>query len=132
MKKLMFVLIAATMMLASCSKENKLNKKLEGTWKLVSTTDGGVTVTAESQNVTSTMTFTKVEKETGTYSSSYTYMGVTYTGSGTYTLTEDTQITTTQTAPSAGTPDVMTVTEYTKTDMTLKDSDGTVYVMVKQ
>lgn len=128
----MFVFIAAaTMLLASCSKENKLNKKLEGTWTLVSTTEGGVTVTAASQNVTSTMTFEKVEKESGTYSSSYTYMGVTYTGSGTYTLTEDTKMTTTQTAPSAGTPEVMTVVEYDKEELTVIDSDGTSYLYSK-
>lgn len=132
MKKLLFVLIAAAMVLASCSKENKLNKKLEGTWKLVSTSEDGVTVTAESQGITSTTTFTKVDKESGTYSNSVIYLGMTYTTSGTYTLTDDTKITMTQTAPSTQAAEVSTINEYSKTDMTLTDSDGTIVVLKKQ
>lgn len=129
----MFVFIAATtMLLASCSKENKLNKKLEGSWELVSTTENGVTTTAAASGYTNTMTFTKVEKNSGTWTSSSVYMGVTYTSSGTYTLTEDTQITITQTAPSAGTPSVSTVTEYSKTDLTVIDSDGATMVFKKK
>jgi hypothetical protein len=133
MKKLMFVLLAAaTMMMTACSKENKLNKKLEGTWSLVSRTEGGITATAEAMGMTYTMTFTKVEKDAGTYVSVTTYTGFpSYTSTGAYTLHEDTQMTSTQSTPTTGSADVLIVNSYSKTDMTVTDTEGVVLVLKK-
>lgn len=127
----MMVLFVATTVLASCSKESKLNRKIDGTWDIV--TMGGVA--PSTFGVTSfTIEFSKDKKGTGTYTTTMVGATGTDTGTGTYELTDDTKITMTNT-PVAGetsTPDVNTVTDYSKTDMTLTSSENTVIVLKKK
>jgi hypothetical protein len=131
MKKLMMVLFVATTVLASCSKESKLNRKIDGTWDVV--TISGVAPSAI--GITSlTIAFSKDKKGKGTYTTTMVGATGSDTGTGTYELTDDTKITMTNT-PAAGevaTADVSTVTDYSKTDMTLTDTDNTVIVLKKK
>lgn len=128
MKKLLTLVVAVTMLFASCSKERKLNKKLDGVWNGVSMTDHGVsqTITAPASIV---LTFGKDKKDNGTYSFVYGDGTFSVTDAGTYTLTDDKTIT--LTSPGSA-PDVWTVTKYSKTDLTITDSDGDVYVFKKK
>jgi len=127
----MMVLFVATTVLASCSKESKLNRKIDGTWDVV--TISGVAPSAFGVT-TFTIAFSKDKKGTGTYTTTMVGATGTDTGTGTYELTDDTKITMTNT-PDAGevaTADVSTVTDYSKTDMTLTDSDNAVIVLKKK
>lgn len=122
MKKLLFIAIISVVALASCSKERKLNRKLDGTW-MVTSYDGQAMGSGESI----TITFDKDEKDNGKYTMTSVYSGFTYTESGTYQLTKDDMITLT----SGNDSDIMTVTDYSKTDMTVT-SDGDIMILKKQ
>lgn len=115
MKNLLFVLVAVTAVtFASCSKSNKLNKRLDGTWE-VTKLDG------ESMEDDFKMEFT-FDKESGgkgnlEIKSTITFMGQTMseTTKGTYTLEKDEKIT----IKTDDDEDDMTakILEYSKTDM---------------
>jgi hypothetical protein len=135
MKKLMMVMFVATAILASCSKESKLNRKLDGKWDVVSMTTAGVTMTPTEMGATSfVIEFTKDKKGVGSYTTTMVAATATETSTGTYTLTDDTKMTMTETpaAGSTSTPDVMTVNDYSKTDMTMTSTSGTVIKVKKQ
>jgi ABC-type sulfate transport system substrate-binding protein len=122
MKKVLFIAIISVVALASCSKERKLNKKLDGTWNAVSY-DGQAMAAGQ----TITIAFDKDKKDNGTYTMTSTYGGFSSVETGTYQLTKDDLITLT----SAGDVDIMTVTDYSKTDLTITDG-GDVIILKKQ
>ncbi len=128
MKKLMMVMVAATLVLASCSKESKLNRKLDGSWNVVSYSVDGVDQSMT--NVTMVMSFTKDKKGVGTYTNTLTVLSVPQVETGSYVLTEDATITENKITPGTGSStSVYTVTDYSKSDLTLtQTSSGDVYV----
>lgn len=132
MKKFLFLSVAIlAFVLGSCSKEAKLNRKLDGKWDVV--TFSGLT--PASVGLTAfTIEFTKDKKGKGAYTTTMTEGSVSETSTGTYELTDDTKITMTETptAGSTSTPDVSTITNYSKTDLTLTTSDNTVIVLKKK
>lgn len=122
-------MVAATMMMASCSKESKLNKKLDGSWNLVSMSENGVD--QPMTGMTMVMAFVKDKKGVGTYTQTFTITGFPASvETGTYALTDDTSISITKLTPTAGTASSVTVTDYSKTDMTLTDTDANGIVSV--
>jgi uncharacterized protein (TIGR03066 family) len=116
-KGLVLMMLAVVFVMASCSKESKLNRKLDGKWNLTKI-DGN----ALPSGYTASITFTK-DKKAGTYSSTYSFAGISGTDTGTYTLEGDTKITTKSNA-TGSTESTATVTEYTKTTLILTDGDG--------
>ena len=127
MKKILFAVVAVALIVTSCSKESKLNKKLDGTWN-VSTVDGTTLPSGASMSIT----FSKDKKGEGTYSMTQTLPPApAETDAGSYTLVEDETIY--MTSSTAGsTQDTITVTSYSKTDMTLTGSDKKPIVLKKQ
>ena len=117
-------MFAVAIVFASCSKESKLNKKLDGTWDAV--TVGG---TAMPSGSSMSVTFSKDKKGKGTYTFTATFPAPvgTITDAGTYTLVDD--VTIYSTSSTAGsTQDTATVTSYSKTDLTLTSGgQATVY-----
>jgi hypothetical protein len=132
MKKFLFLSVAIlAFVLGSCSKESKLNRKLDGKWDVV--TFSGITP-ASVGITTFTIEFSKDKKGKGSYVSTSISSFGTDTSTGTYELTDDTKMTMTET-PTAGntsTPDAITINSYSKSDLTLSDSDGTVIVLKKK
>lgn len=121
-------MVAATLVLASCSKESKLNRKLDGSWNVVSYSVDGVDQSMT--NVTMVMSFTKDKKGVGTYTNTLTVLSVPQVETGSYVLTEDATITENKITPGTGSStSVYTVTDYSKSDLTLtQTSSGDVYV----
>lgn len=134
MKKLMMIMVAATMLLASCSKESRLNRKLDGTWNLTSYTVNGFNVPLT--GVSMSVVFVKDKKGVGSYTLTYTFTGLgSQVETGTYSLTDDTKITLTKVTPTPSvgeTPNNTTITSYSKTDLTTSSitSDGDLEVRV--
>lgn len=126
MKKLLFVFVAVAFILASCSKENKLNRRLDGDWNVVSY--GTETIPSGSSIV---LSFSKDKKGLGTYVVTMNFDGDISTETGKYELEKDEKITMTSNE-SGSTPDVFTITEYSKTDLKLKDSDNEELVLKKK
>ncbi len=118
-KGLVLMMLAVVFVFASCSKESKLNRKLDGKWNLTKL-DGN----ALPSGYSSSITFTK-DKKVGTYSTTFTFGGLSGTDSGTYTLEGDTKITTTSNT-SGSTAVTSTIVEYTKTTLKISDADGDV------
>lgn len=104
--------VAATLVLTACSKEKKVNKKLDGSWTLVSENDSEITA----DKGTTVLNFEKDKKE-GKGSRVYTdsKSNVTTTDFA-YTLEGNILKTSS---------DSYTVAEYTKTDLTLLSTNGT-------
>lgn len=127
MKKIMALMLAVTLVFASCSKERKLNRKLDGEWTL-STIDG-----VPPSNPTATISFNKDKKE-GTYNFILSYKsGISVIISGNYSLTKDETITLTPTDLTNFDVAVFTVTAYDKTDLTLTEKkDGEVWKLKKK
>lgn len=113
MKKFLFLSVAIlAFVLGSCSKEAKLNRKLDGKWEI--TTVNSVAVPAADAY---TITFTKDKKGKGAVVYSVGALSIT----GTYVLTEDKTITVT----IGGGADVMTVSDYSKDKLVLVDGTTT-------
>jgi hypothetical protein len=132
MKKVLSIVAIAMLLIAtSCSKEAKLNRKLDGEWNVVSL-DGESMVASEG---TLTFKFEKDKKGNGivTLTESDIYQGTTTsdTYSGTYTLTKDDIIT--MTLVEGTTSDVYSVivSSYDKSNMTFI-LDGDVFVLKKK
>lgn len=119
MKKMLFVMLAVVAVVAaSCSKEAKLNKTLDGTWN-VTKIDGAALPTGMSMKIT----FVKGKKGVGTYTSVTTIPGFgTDTQTGSYELEDDTKLYMT---PTGGTKDTTTVVSYSKTDIKFSSVSGT-------
>jgi hypothetical protein len=123
MKKLMFALLAVSVLTASsCSKEKKINRRIDGDWKEVSY--AGVAVAAEDQ---ATISFAK-DKKGGTGSVSYSGSGVTFSIPFTYSLVED-KMTIISTFAGSSETSVVTINTYEKDKLEWTDSDGKKSVM---
>lgn len=132
MKKLIFPAFALLVLItaASCSKESKLNKKLDGTWSLDnnSKTTLGLPSTAVFE-----YTFTK-DGDGGTFKNyvKFDFLGfpVEDTVLGTYTLIKDEQIVLSVTESGLTEKDTVNITDYSATNMTwsVKDSTNTVSI----
>ena len=128
MKKLMFLFVAvAALSLASCSKDAKINKRLDGEWKVVSY-DGEAPESGESE----TFSFKKTEKltGTGTYSYSSTSGGSSASISFPFTYAiGDEKITLTINFGSDSDTEIMDVITYEKDKMEFKYSVGKINVL---
>lgn len=114
MKKILFALFAVTVIVTSCSKEAKLNKRLDGKWNVV-TYDG----TALPSGASMSITFDKDKKGKGTYSMTQTFPpSPSYTDAGTYDLVDDATIYFLS-STAGSTQDTLNVASYSKTDLTL-------------
>ena len=134
MKKLIPVLFVFTLIFSACSKEKKLNKKLDGEWNVV--TINGTPVSETDPELESiTLSFVKA-KENGTYTMTFLYIinGVSkpIEVSGSYTLTADEEIALTPTTSGAESY-VFIVKSYSKTDLTLARSyNNYLYLLEKK
>lgn len=118
-------MVTVAILFASCSKENKLNKRLDGSWNVVSI-DG----TTLGSDLSIVFSFSKDKKGKGTYSYTWTSMGSSNVETGTYVLTDDTKITITETGETIG--DDYLIKDYSKTDMTVSDTDGSDVMVLKK
>lgn len=128
MKRLLFGLLAVTaLVMTSCSKDAKINRRLDGEWKVVSY-DGEAPESTE----TETYAFTKTEKLSGTgtylYSSTSGGSSASITFPFTYTIADE-KITLTIDFGSGSESEIMEVITYEKDRMEFKDSDGKITVL---
>ena len=129
MKKILFAVLAVTFIAASCSKESKLNRRLDGTWNVL--TFGGVALPT---GATMTLAFDKDKKGKGTYTMTQTMPpSPAMTDAGTYDLNKD-EIMYLLSSTAGSTQDTMNVTSYSKTEMTLTGNGAvpTVITLKKQ
>jgi len=113
MKKFLFLSVAIlAFVLGSCSKEAKLNRKLDGKWEITS-----VNSIAIPAGDAYTIEFTKDKKGKG----AVVYSQGAFSMTGTYVLTEDKTITVTM----DGSANVMTVSDYSKDKLVLVDGTTT-------
>lgn len=128
MKKVLSSLAIAVLLLAtSCSKEAKLNRKIDGDWN-VTTVDG----TAVASNEKMTFSFNKDKKDNGKVVLTDVQDGVSISANGTYTLTDDKIINMVITFLGENETWMYTVEDYSKKSMKLKDEDGMVYELSKK
>ena len=132
MKKVLSIVAIAMLFIAtSCSKEAKLNRKLDGEWNVTSIS-GEALITSEGSLV---FKFEKDKNGNGkvTMTQAEIYQGATmsYSYSGTYILTKDDVIT--MTLVDGTTSDVypVIVSSYDKTNMTFT-LDSEVFVLKKK
>ncbi len=117
MKKIIFALIAITMLsLSSCSKETRINNKLDGFWNV--TQSDNIVMPAGS---TLTLDFSKGKKGAGTGTSKGTGYFILATYDFAYQITSNKLE-----ILHASTKDSYTVTEYTSQNITLTKSNGTI------
>ncbi|MFT7343701.1 MAG: hypothetical protein ACI9XP_000275 [Lentimonas sp.] len=109
MTKILAILFVGALALGACSKEKKINKKIDGSWTLVE--ENGAAISDES---VTTITFNKDKKE----------------GSGELTQKDDQGSSTTMFDYSldnnilSTSMNNYTVTEFSKTDLTLLSTNG--------
>jgi hypothetical protein len=119
MKKLLFVAVAAiALTFASCSKEAKLNRTIDGVWNV--TKIDGVAIPTD---FTLTVEFSKEKKGKGTYKTTSTFGSVSSTDEGTYELEGDTRIIL---ADKDGLKDTLNVVTYSKSAIQFKSNDDTI------
>ncbi len=118
MKKILFALLAiTTLSLSSCSKEQTINRQLDGSWNATIVDDVAV---PSGTSVTYTFSKDKKGKGTGTYTASgFGAFDGTYNFN--YTIVDD-KITWTYTNSSVS--EVYTVSDHSKKDMTFTNTDG--------
>ena len=112
MKKLITTMFAVAIIFSSCSKEHKLNKRLDGEWR-VTFWGGGAIVSPASM----TYTFDRDKKGKGTYTWAYTNGTYFFDGSGIYDLEKDDKMTFIE----DGRTHIMKVIEYSKKTLTIVD-----------
>lgn len=120
MKKSLFILLAVVAaFVASCSKDAKINRRIDGEWKVV--TIAGASIPSDEsytwkfskdKKLTGDGTYTEVDPS-GTYSTPFTYT----VGSEKITLIID------------GFSEIFSVNKYEKTKLELIDSSGDVWVL---
>ena len=120
MKKSLFILLAVVAtFIASCSKDAKINRRIDGEWKVVSI--GGATLTADE---TITFKFAKDKKENGDGTITYTYNNQSDVEAFTYVVSSG-KIT----MMYSGYADILTVSKYERKKVELIDSDGEIWVL---
>jgi hypothetical protein len=111
--------VAVLAVVSSCSKDAKINRRLDGEWKVVSI--GGVVPEATESYV---MKFIKEDKLTGNGTFTYTYLSQSFTDAFTYSVL-DQKIT----LVIDGTADILSVTKYEKDRMEMIDTDGDLWIL---
>jgi hypothetical protein len=112
-------LVAVLAVVSSCSKDAKINRRLDGEWTVA--TIGGVAPEATESYV---MKFIKEDKLTGNGTFTYTFMSQSYTDAFTYSVL-DQKIT----LILDGTAEIFSVTKYEKDRMEMVDTDGDLWVL---
>ena len=122
-KGLLVLFVAIIAVVSSCSKDAKLNRRLEGEWK--TTSIGGETIAEYyGDDVSFTWKFEKEDKLTG--SGSYTISGLGYQESEPFTYTiKDEAITLTIDGDNA----IFSVTTYDNDKIEMVDEDGDLWVL---
>ena len=119
MKKIAFILaVTLAFAVASCSKESKINRKIQGDWNGVTINDQAVQ-SGESY----TMSFSKSNKNGGTGTSNYTGSLGNYTTSFTYTIADD-KMTIVSTFGNSTETETLTVITYTRDKFEYTNSEG--------
>lgn len=118
-KGLLVLLVAVIAVVSSCSKDAKINRRLDGEWTVA--TIGGVAPEATESYV---MKFIKEDKLTGNGTFTYTFMSQSYTDAFTYSVL-DQKIT----LILDGTAEIFSVTKYEKDRMEMVDTDGDLWVL---
>jgi hypothetical protein len=118
-KGLLVLLVAVLAVVSSCSKDAKINRRLDGEWNVVSI-GGVVTEATESY----TMKFIKEDKLTGNGTLTYTFMSQSFVDAFTYSVL-DQKIT----LIVDGTAEMLSVTKYDKDRMEMIDTDGDLWVL---
>lgn len=111
----MFLSLVVMFVLASCSKSNKLNKRLDGTWNVVKINENAVPT-----GFSYTLKFTKEKDGKGAFTFTTTTLTIPVTQTGTYSLIDDTKLVMTYSAQDI---DTLTVVSYSKTDLKLNDGE---------
>jgi uncharacterized protein (TIGR03066 family) len=128
MKKVLSILAIAMLFIAtSCSKEAKLNRKIDGEWNLVSV-DG----VAPEAGSSMTIKFEKDKKGTGAVTMTESGGGMSFAIPGTYTLTDDKTITMVLTFFGESTTEIYSVSSYSKKELTMTDESKNVYKLTKK
>jgi hypothetical protein len=120
MKKVILAVFAVAILVASCGKEHKLNKRLDGEWNV--TTVGGQALPS---GYTSVMKFEKDKKGTGKFTWTSTDPSGTETETGTYDLDKDEKIYSTFTYAGITFMDTLLVVSYDKKSLKLSDAQST-------
>jgi hypothetical protein len=118
-KGLLILLVAVLAVTSSCSKDAKINKRLDGEWKVV--TIGGI---APEVGESYTLKFIKEDKLTGNGTFTYAFLGQSYTEAFTYSVS-DQKIT----LILDGEAEIWSVTKYEKDRMEMVDSYGDLWVL---
>jgi len=118
-KGLLILLVAVLAVASSCSKDAKINRRLDGEWKVVT-----IAGDAPEMDESYTLKFIKEDKLTGNGTFTYTYMGQSFTDAFTYSVL-DQKIT----LILDGTAEIWSVMKYEKDRMEMVDSDGDVWVL---
>lgn len=113
------LLVAIIAVVSFCSKDAKINRRLDGEWNVV--TIGGV---APEVSESYSFKFTKVDKLNGTGTFTYTFLTESYTEPLTYTVLDE-KIT----VIIDGEIEIFTVATYEKDRMELIDTDGDIWVL---
>jgi len=124
MRKMMFIMLAVVALTAtSCSKEARINRKLDGEWKAVTFEDQAV-----QDGEAYTLSFSKDKSNDGTGILTYSYSSLSYSQSFTYVLAED-KLTTTTTVGGTTMTETVTITTFEKDKIQWKNSDGEITVL---
>jgi hypothetical protein len=118
-KGLLVLLVAVLAVVSSCSKDAKINRRLDGEWTVA--TIGGVAPEATESYV---MKFIKEDKLTGNGTFTYTFMSQSYTDAFTYSVLDQNI-----TLILDGTAEIFSVTKYEKDRMEMVDTDGDLWVL---
>ena len=122
-KGLLVLFIAIIAVVSSCSKDAKLNRRLDGEWK--TTSIGGETIAEYwGEDGSITWKFEKEDKLTGSGSITYSFFGVVESEPFTYTI-KDEAITLT----IDGDNEIFSVTTYDTDKIEMKDAYGDVWVL---
>lgn len=120
MKKGLFIMLAfVAVIMVSCSKDAKINRRIDGEWRVMSI--GGYPL---ENDETIVFTFDKERKTTGDGTLSWTNEFGTEVSAFTYSVS-DQKITMTL----DGTTEVLTVTKYERDDLQFSDSDNDLWVL---
>ena len=118
-KGLLVLLVAVLAVVSSCSKDAKINRRLDGEWNVVSI--GGVVPEATESY---TIKFIKEDKLTGDGTFTYTFLSESFVDAFTYSVL-DQKIT----LIIDGTAEMFSVTKYDKDRMEMIDTDGDLWVL---
>lgn len=125
MKKLLSALVICATVLFSCSKEAKLNRKLDGEWN-VTLMDNEAVASDEAM----TFKFEKEKNGKGTITLTDAYSGFSF--AGTYELNKDEVINAVFSFLGDEETWNFVVTEYSKDKLKLVDDEATTYELVKK